>query len=179
MSKAEEKLAALGLELPEAAAPVANYVGYTVSGKTVYISGQLPYRNGKLAYTGRLGAGVMTEDGHTVPARVLGFVERPIGAIDKIAHGLAGQVVGHTERDGQALADHLSTLAAHAAGRHGGPHTLGHLLGIGQRGCGQEQDELFASHTRSHAGLGHHRFQYLAHRAQYLVAHRVAVAVVE
>ncbi|MCM2327300.1 MAG: RidA family protein [Lysobacter sp.] len=64
MSKAEERLAALGLELPEAAAPVANYVGYTVSGKTVYISGQLPYRNGKLAYTGRLGAGVMIDDGY-------------------------------------------------------------------------------------------------------------------
>ncbi len=64
MSKAEEKLAALGLELPEAAAPVANYVGHVVSGKTVYISGQLPYRNGKLAYTGRLGAGVMIDDGY-------------------------------------------------------------------------------------------------------------------
>jgi enamine deaminase RidA (YjgF/YER057c/UK114 family) len=64
MSNAEERLAALGLELPEAAAPVANYVGHTVSGKTVYISGQLPFRNGKLAYTGRLGAGVMIDDGY-------------------------------------------------------------------------------------------------------------------
>jgi enamine deaminase RidA (YjgF/YER057c/UK114 family) len=64
MSKAEERLAALGLELPVAAAPVANYVGHTVSGKTVYISGQLPFRNGKLAYTGRLGAGVMIDDGY-------------------------------------------------------------------------------------------------------------------
>lgn len=64
MSNAEEKLAALGLELPVAAAPVANYVGYTVSGKTVYISGQLPFRDGKVAYAGRLGAGVSIEDGY-------------------------------------------------------------------------------------------------------------------
>lgn len=64
MSNAEEKLAALGLELPVAAAPVANYVGYTVSGKTVYISGQLPFRDGKLTCTGRLGAGVSIEDGY-------------------------------------------------------------------------------------------------------------------
>ncbi len=64
MSKAEERLAALGLELPEAAAPVANYVGHMVTGKTVYISGQLPFRNGRLAYTGRLGAGVMIDDGY-------------------------------------------------------------------------------------------------------------------
>ena len=34
--------------LPVAAAPVANYVGYTVSGKTVYISGQLPFKDGKV-----------------------------------------------------------------------------------------------------------------------------------
>jgi enamine deaminase RidA (YjgF/YER057c/UK114 family) len=64
MSIAEEKLAALGLELPVAAAPVANYVGFTVSGKTVYISGQLPFKDGKLLVTGRLGAGVSIEDGY-------------------------------------------------------------------------------------------------------------------
>jgi enamine deaminase RidA (YjgF/YER057c/UK114 family) len=64
MSQAEQKLAALGLELPVAAAPVANYVGYTVSGKTVYVSGQLPFRDGKVAYAGRLGAGLSVEDGY-------------------------------------------------------------------------------------------------------------------
>lgn len=64
MSQAEQKLAALGLELPVAAAPVANYVGYTVSGKTVYISGQLPFRDGKVAYAGRLGAGLAVDDGY-------------------------------------------------------------------------------------------------------------------
>jgi len=50
--------------LPVAAAPVANYVGYTVSGKTVYVSGQLPFRDGKVAYAGRLGAGLSVEDGY-------------------------------------------------------------------------------------------------------------------
>jgi len=64
MSKAEEKLAALGLELPVAAAPVANYVGHTVSGKTVFISGQLPFKDGKLLVAGRLGDGVSIEDGY-------------------------------------------------------------------------------------------------------------------
>jgi len=64
MSKAEEKLAALGLELPVAAAPVANYVGHTVSGRTVFISGQLPFKDGKLLVAGRLGDGVSIEDGY-------------------------------------------------------------------------------------------------------------------
>jgi enamine deaminase RidA (YjgF/YER057c/UK114 family) len=39
-------------------------VGYTVSGKTVYVSGQLPFKDGKLLVTGRLGAGISIEDGY-------------------------------------------------------------------------------------------------------------------
>ena len=64
MSPPEEKLAALGLALPAATAPVANYVGYVVSGRTVYISGQLPFRDGSMAHPGRLGAGLAVEDGY-------------------------------------------------------------------------------------------------------------------
>lgn len=64
MSKAEERLAALGLELPVAAAPVANYVGQVVSGRLAFVSGQLPFRDGRIAYTGRLGDGVTVEDGY-------------------------------------------------------------------------------------------------------------------
>ena len=64
MSKVEEALSKLGLTVPAAAAPVANYVGYTVSGRTVYVSGQLPFRDGKLAYAGKLGDGVSLEEGY-------------------------------------------------------------------------------------------------------------------
>jgi enamine deaminase RidA (YjgF/YER057c/UK114 family) len=64
MSTTDAKLAELGLTLPVAAAPVANYVGYTVSGKTVYVSGQLPFKDGKLTCVGKLGAGVSLEDGY-------------------------------------------------------------------------------------------------------------------
>ena len=64
MSHTAVKLAALGVTLPTPAAPVANYVGYTISGKTVYISGQLPFQDGKLTCVGKLGAGVSIEDGY-------------------------------------------------------------------------------------------------------------------
>jgi enamine deaminase RidA (YjgF/YER057c/UK114 family) len=64
MSQALAKLAELGLTLPVAAAPVANYVGYTVSGKTVYISGQLPFKDGKVTVVGKLGAGVSIDEGY-------------------------------------------------------------------------------------------------------------------
>jgi enamine deaminase RidA (YjgF/YER057c/UK114 family) len=64
MSQTAFKLAELGLTIPTPAAPVANYVGYTVSGKTVYISGQLPFQDGKLTCVGKLGAGVSIDQGY-------------------------------------------------------------------------------------------------------------------
>lgn len=64
MSSIAEKLSALNLTIPQAAAPVGNYVGYTISGNTVYISGQLPLVDGKIAVTGQLGAGVSVEQGY-------------------------------------------------------------------------------------------------------------------
>lgn len=64
MSQAEKKLLELGHRLPVAAAPVANYVPYVVSGKTVYLSGQLPFRDGKIAYAGQLGEDLSTDQGY-------------------------------------------------------------------------------------------------------------------
>ncbi len=48
--------------------PVANYVPFTISGKQVFVSGQLPMRSGQVAYTGRLGDGVSIEDGEAAAA---------------------------------------------------------------------------------------------------------------
>ena len=67
-SQIEERLAAMGLALPEAAAPAANYVPFTVRGRQVYVSGQLPMRDGQVAHTGRLGDGVSIEDGQAAAA---------------------------------------------------------------------------------------------------------------
>lgn len=62
--KVDATLKELGIELPQPAAPVANYVPYVVSGGLVTISGQLPLgRDGKLgsAHTGRVGTDVTPE----------------------------------------------------------------------------------------------------------------------
>ncbi len=67
-SALEQKLAAMGLVLPNAAAPAANYVPFTVSGKQIMVSGQLPMRDGAVAYTGRLGDGVDVETGQAAAA---------------------------------------------------------------------------------------------------------------
>lgn len=62
MSKIEENLKALNINLPTPAAPVANYVGFVKSGNIVFISGQLPFENGKLAHIGKVGSEISVED---------------------------------------------------------------------------------------------------------------------
>jgi enamine deaminase RidA (YjgF/YER057c/UK114 family) len=57
------KLKELGLDLPAAAAPAANYVPYVLSGKTLYIAGQIPFLNGQQMHLGRVGEDLSREDG--------------------------------------------------------------------------------------------------------------------
>jgi enamine deaminase RidA (YjgF/YER057c/UK114 family) len=57
MPSIDARLAELGITLPEAAAPVANYVPFRRSGSTIYISGQVS-RDGDGPITGKLGAGL-------------------------------------------------------------------------------------------------------------------------
>lgn len=62
MSAIETRLSELGLTLPEAAAPVANYVPFTVVGGLVHISGQVS-RDASGLILGKLGAGTDVEAG--------------------------------------------------------------------------------------------------------------------
>jgi len=55
------RLAELGISVPQAPAPVANYIGYNQVGKIVVVSGQIPLVDGKIAVTGKVGAGVSVE----------------------------------------------------------------------------------------------------------------------
>ncbi|HVL90318.1 MAG TPA: RidA family protein [Actinomycetota bacterium] len=59
---AEERLSSLGLVLPEPPKAVAAYVPTAVSGATVYVSGQVPFRDGALTRTGLVGRDVTLED---------------------------------------------------------------------------------------------------------------------
>ena len=58
----KEKLSALGLTLPTAAAPVAAYVPVVKSGNLVFTAGQLPVVEGKLVKEGKVGKDVTAED---------------------------------------------------------------------------------------------------------------------
>jgi enamine deaminase RidA (YjgF/YER057c/UK114 family) len=61
--KIDARLGALGIELPLPAAPVANYVPFTICGNLVFIAGQICQWNGERRFVGKLGAGVAVADG--------------------------------------------------------------------------------------------------------------------
>ncbi|MEJ2117195.1 MAG: RidA family protein [Alphaproteobacteria bacterium] len=86
--ESEKRLADLGLTLPEASSPVANYVPFHVHNGTLYISGQLP-RSAEGAFTtGKLGAGVSVEDGQEAAKlaclNVLAQAKAALGSLDRI-----------------------------------------------------------------------------------------------
>ncbi|WP_420405904.1 RidA family protein [Nisaea sp.] len=62
----DARLSELGIELPNAAAPAANYVPYVVSGKTLYISGQVPFWNGELKGVGKVGKDMTAEEAQQI-----------------------------------------------------------------------------------------------------------------
>ena len=67
--KIDAQLAKLGITLPDAPAPAANYIPYTITGNLVVISGQVPFEDGKLAVTGVVGDGRVSEDQAVAEAR--------------------------------------------------------------------------------------------------------------
>ena len=68
----EARLAELGIELPDAPAPVANYMPYVVAGNLVFISGQVTLWNGEINFVGKVGADLSIEQGYEA-ARMCGL----------------------------------------------------------------------------------------------------------
>ena len=90
MSTVKERLESLGLALPKAAAPVANYVPFVRSGNLVTVSGQICFgADGTLgaAHVGKLGAEVSPEDGiaaaRLCALNVLAQVEAAVGDLER------------------------------------------------------------------------------------------------
>ncbi|KOG37778.1 RidA family protein [Streptomyces decoyicus] len=88
MSAAEEKIAALGLKLPQVVPPLATYQPAVRSGSYVFTSGQLPMVDGALPATGKVGAEVSAEQAKefaaTCALNALAAVKSLIGDLDKI-----------------------------------------------------------------------------------------------
>jgi enamine deaminase RidA (YjgF/YER057c/UK114 family) len=95
MSDVEARLKAIGLTLPVPAAPVANYVPSTLSGKLLFVSGQLPFGpDGKIAdaHTGKVG-GAVAPDAAQEAARLcainaLAQAKAALGALGRLSRCL-------------------------------------------------------------------------------------------
>ena len=100
----EKRLAELGITLPEVAAPVAAYVPAVQTGRYIYTSGQLPFVDGALPATGKVGEGtglVSPEDAadyaRTCALNALAAVRSVTGSLDSIARIV--KVVGFVASD--------------------------------------------------------------------------------
>ena len=70
--KTTQRLAELGIELPQAPAPAANYIPFVVTGNLVFVSGQVPVLNGEVKFKGRLGQDMDVDEGYQA-ARLCGL----------------------------------------------------------------------------------------------------------
>lgn len=91
MSQVDARLAELGIELPQVAAPVAAYVPAVLVERTVKTAGQLPFVEGKLTHTGKVGDGPGLVDAETAAslARIcalngLAAAKSVLGSLDRI-----------------------------------------------------------------------------------------------
>ncbi len=84
----EARLAELGLTLPSLAKPVAAYVPAIVTGNLVYTSGQLPFVDGALVTTGKVGADVSADEAAELARlcalNALAAASSVIGSLDRV-----------------------------------------------------------------------------------------------
>ena len=70
--KIDARLAELGIVIPTPASPAANYVPFTISGNTLFVSGQITMWDGEVKYIGRVGDRISKEDAYQA-ARICGM----------------------------------------------------------------------------------------------------------
>ena len=82
-----DKLKELGIELPTAGAPAAAYVMSAQSGNTVYLSGHIAKKDGKV-WTGKLGANLTTEEGkaaaRSIAIDLLATLHAHVGDLNRV-----------------------------------------------------------------------------------------------
>ena len=84
----DQRLADLGIALPEAAAPVASYVPAVEAKGLLHISGQISFAEDGSLITGRLGENVSLEDGQAAARRcgimLLAQMKKALGSLDRV-----------------------------------------------------------------------------------------------
>lgn len=129
MATATERLAALGIAVPEVVPPVAAYVPAVVTGRYVYTSGQLPMRDGAMIAEGLVGSDVDAEVAKDCARQsainALAAAQAVIGSLDRVTRvvkvvGFVASAPGFTGQPGvingasELLLDVFGDLGRHA-----------------------------------------------------------------
>ena len=120
-----DRLASLGLSLPEVATPAGAYTPYTRAGALVFTAGQLPLVGGELAGVGTLGADVTRQQGAELARiaglNVLAIAAEAAGDLDEVrvvkATVFVASAPGFAEQS--QVADGASDLFAAVLGQPG------------------------------------------------------------
>jgi enamine deaminase RidA (YjgF/YER057c/UK114 family) len=104
----EKRLADAGVVIPEqAAAPAGVYVPAVVSGSFVFTAGQLPFVNGALAATGKVGAAIDADEAagyaRTATINALAAIQALLGSLERVTRvvKVVGFVASHPDFYGQ------------------------------------------------------------------------------
>lgn len=121
----EEKLASLGIILPDAPVPAGNYIPVVKTGNLLFISGQIPLQDGKVVFTGKVSdenLEIAQKSARVCAINILAQIKRELGSLDKVSRivRLSGFVNSTTEFTAQPkVINPASDLMAEVFGEKG------------------------------------------------------------
>jgi enamine deaminase RidA (YjgF/YER057c/UK114 family) len=125
----EERLRELGIEIPEPAPSVANYVGAVRVGELLFVSGHGPYQNGEYVYLGKLGRDLDVAAGQAaariVMVNFLATVRAVLGSLDQVERVVKLLVMVNSDpdfADQPLVANGASDLLVEIFGKERGQH---------------------------------------------------------
>ncbi len=111
MNTIDKKLSALGIQMDMPAAPVANYLPCRIAGNSLYISGQLPMAEGRLAFEGKVGGQIDLETAQQAARlcaiNILKQVRNALDGFDRLENCLK---LGGFVNCGPDFQDHASVI---------------------------------------------------------------------
>ena len=135
--KPEERLHALGLEIPEVPPAVANYVGAVRAGNLLFVAGHGPFKDGKPTFIGKLGRDLDVEEGkqsaQLVALNMLATIKDEIGDLDRIKKVVKLLVLVNSDpefAEQPTVANGASDLLIEVFGKEIGPHARS-AIGMG------------------------------------------------
>lgn len=145
------RLAELGIVLPNAAPPAANYVPYVLHGDLLHIAGQIPFAADGSLILGRLGETMAVEDGASAARRcgmgILAQAAAALGNLDRVARFLKlGVFVASTPQftDQPEVANGASDLMVEVFGERGRHARSAVGVPVLPRGVAVEVDAVIA-----------------------------------